>query len=214
MRKRFLLCLAPCVLAACDASITDVGEIDADVLAQVARVSAGSATPAERVLVDLFGRMDSGRNDGATPVLPQLDSLFVLTLADPTPEFAERAASTGDYHEKLVRDAWSAIDAGDSENGERLLVDARDLQSDVVAGRLGKAGALGYIALVGRALDRARREADPDSDPRLTSMLDSALDLREDATRAVREDRLSDAFDLASHAAGLANALATGHVRD
>lgn len=214
MRRQALLCLLPFVICACDASVTDIDDIDADVLAQVARVSAGDATPAERVLVELLRRDDADWLTDTASDLPQLDSLFALTLADPDRESSARAPGVRARYEQLVRQAWDAIDAGDASGGERLLVGARALQSEVVGQRLGKAGALGYIALIERALDRARRQTGPQTPLGLASMLDSAVDLCEDASRAVRDDRLAEAFDLASHAAGLANAFATGHPRD
>jgi len=215
MRRQSLLCLLPfVVVCACDASVTSIDEIDADVLAQVARVSAGDATPAERVLVELLRRDDADWLNDTASDLPQLDSLFALTLADPDRESAAQAVALRAQYEQLVRQAWDAIDAGDAEGGEQLLVHARSLQSEIVGRRLGKAGALGYIALIDRALDRARRQTGPQTPLGLASMLDSAVDLCDDASRAVREDRLAEAFDLASHAAGLANAFATGHPRD
>lgn len=206
-RLALTLLIAVAGTAACDAAITDIGQADSELLAQVARVSSGSVTPGERVLVEMLQR--AATDEEAPIVLPQLDSLFTLALRDDAPD-PDRLASR---HRTLVRDAWRAIDAGDPTAGERWLNEARSVQSELVASRFGTAGALGYIALVGRSLDRSEALEGPRSARHIRHMLDTARDLYAESRDAVRQGRLALAFDLASHAAGLANTIGAS-VRD
>lgn len=200
-RTALLLALVG-VTAGCNPAITDLGDADADVLAQVARVSQGQVTPAERVLVDLLQR---GSRDPGSPLdLPQLDSLYALTSSE---RLSGDAQDLIRRHDRVSREAWAAIDAGDAGAGERWLEEARGIQSDFVASRLGRGGALGYIALVDRSLEQSRAAVSERTPRRVVRMLDTATDLHDEAREAIRAGRIADAFDLASHAAGLANTI-------
>jgi hypothetical protein len=211
MRIGFSLILGCTLALACDATVTELDQIDSDLLAQVARISDGSLTAAERVLVDLMRRPDAAPPD--LLVIPQLDSLFALVVNDRSPDWAGHAARVDRQHADALAEAWREIENGNAPDGERRLLDARRVQSETVAERLGKAGAWGYIALVGTSLERSRESADERAPRRFRAMLGSAFDLRDDARAALREGRMADAFDLASHAAGLANTLAAGTTR-
>lgn len=207
MRFRFAL-LAFFLVVACDATVTDIGKIDADLLAQVARIPDGSLTPAEVVLVDLLRSADSA--DGGAPQIPQLDSLFTLV----TTGRSDGSAAVASRFSDIVESAWRHIDDGANATGECELIEARTLQSRVVADRLGTRGALGYVTIVSASLEHSDETVNARTPRRYRAMLESAFDLRDDARNAIRDGRVADAFDLASHAAGLANALAAGSVRN
>jgi hypothetical protein len=193
---------------ACDATVTEFDQIDGDVLAQVARIADGSLTPAERVLVDLMRRSDV--ESSGPVIIPQLDSLFTLVVEDRSADWAGEAARAARQHDGALADAWHQIENGSPGEGERRLMDARGVQSRTVARRLGRTGALGYIAIVAQSLERSSDRLGRSAPRRLRAMLDSALDLDNDARSALREGRVAEAFDLASHAAGLANTLQMG----
>jgi len=189
---------------ACDRTVTGIDQVDAGVLAQAARISHGNAIPAERVLVDLLGR--SERPDGGL-LVPEMDSLFTLVLADREVDTRDWMRDAELRHRTLMAEAWKAIDARQPRTGERRLIEARALQSDVVAHALGRGGAVGYSAIVGLSLERSRGRLDATTPRRVRHMLETAFDLHEDAVEAIREGRLASAFDLAAHAAGLANTI-------
>lgn len=212
MRIRFSLVLACTITIACDATVTEIDQIDSDLLAQVARISDGSLTPAERVLVDVMRRSDAGPAEQV--LVPQLDSLFTLVVEDQSAGWTGEAARAARQHDGLLADAWHEIENGSASDGERRLMDARRLQSETVARRLGRAGAMGYIAIVTRSLERSSDRLEGMAPRRLRAMIDSALDLGDDARAALREGRVAEAFDLASHAAGLANTLQSGSTRN
>jgi hypothetical protein len=207
-----LLVAAGGVALGCDATIVGLDPVDGSVLDVITRVSTGQLSPAEQVLLDLLRPADGRRGDPS--YIPQLDSLFDLVIADRSPAFAERAIEVRLQHEILIRDAWREIDAGNTGAGERGLLEARSVQTQLVAQRLGRVGALIYVAAVSRSLQHAFDRADSGMPRRSRSMLRSALDLRDDARAAIRNGRLPAAFDFASHAAGLANTLASGAQRD
>lgn len=201
--------LSIALVGACDLSPTALDELDpAQVNSLLGAAAARNSDPGRRALYDLAGAA------AGAPVgnLPQLDSLFDLALgaqASADPERSDRDRRT---RQRMLSDAWSEIARGETGQGERSLVSVRRFQAETVVRVLGAPTALLYNSLLERSVRESRRtlEEGPadDETARLSQMVSTIRELQTDARRAWADGDAAGSIDIASHAAGLANALA------
>lgn len=197
------------VAVSCDLSPTALEEMDPARVDSLLRVAADhDGDPGRRVLYDLV--TDSG--NAAPAALPQLDSLFELALTTQASTDRERSGQDRQTYRQMLDEAWSKIADGRNSDGEQELAAVRRFQAETVVRVFGAPTALVYGALLDRTIRDAtsRLEAGPPGDEkaRLEQMVVTIRELRMDAGKAWSSGDAAGSVDIATHAAGLANALA------
>jgi hypothetical protein len=198
--------LAGFLAAGCDLTPTEIeGLGEADLERMVAQTTPPG--PGRALWQHFIENLDAPAIDA--PALPGLDSLFQLSAAGNAAGEAETSARAA--HGKLLNEAWRAIERGDMDSGEAGLTAARTYQAETVVQSLGAGTPLVMITLVGRSLHRLDAAMDLRSgtarQPRFDAMSSTARDLLADARQALGRGESALALDLATHAAGIANAM-------
>jgi hypothetical protein len=162
-------------------------------------------------MIGLLTRLEDPAHQDAIE-LPQLDSLFRLALASSSMAVMSPDSSPLARHARLIDDAWSAIAEGEMERGERDLAAARRLQAETIVLVLGEPASLVYASILNRTMKRASERLDGldrrnPARVRLGRMLSTVRELETDARSAFASGDAIQSLDVASHAAGLVNAL-------